>query len=327
MVKGAISKYLYIDSSLNTHNDHTKVLLPATPFSAEGGERMSLTLLSFGMRKAFHDINPTNSIFYLFVGATYYEVQIATGTYATFTDLAIAINDALTAAIAGIAEITSAATTYTARTRTYQIVFTMAGGHAATEVQIRCFLVKSGTLPAGVSRAGGFNDSYLILGAKPIRTVALAANGLLQPGTINTLVSTAPVVLSTIDAIYLRAGTIETGSYESTGFDTQAQDSLRMVESSIFARIPFDDTADVIELEDTGGDMFQHFLARKHVDTLDLRITDARGRSLAQLDPTQAEHGLLAFRVVLRWDLSGAPPPPPPRRLSQPLSNDHPPTV
>ena len=100
-----------------------------------------------------------------------------------------------------------------------------------------------------------------------------------------------------------------------------------MVESSIFARIPFDDTADVIELEDTGGDMYQHFLARKHVDTLDLRITDARGRSLAQLDPTQAEHGLLAFRVVLRWDLFGAPPPPPPRRLSQPLSNDHPPTV
>ena len=71
MVRGTISKYIYIDSSVNTHNDHTRVLMPAHPFSAQGNERMSLTLLSFGMRRSFHNINPTNGIFYLYVNTTY----------------------------------------------------------------------------------------------------------------------------------------------------------------------------------------------------------------------------------------------------------------
>ena len=91
MVRGTISKYIYIDSSVNTHNDHTRVLMPAHPFSAQGNERMSLTLLSFGMRRSFHNINPTNGIFYLYVNTTYYEVNIAPGTYSTFTTLAAAI--------------------------------------------------------------------------------------------------------------------------------------------------------------------------------------------------------------------------------------------
>ena len=331
MVRGTISKYIYIDSSVNTHNDHTRVLMPAHPFSAQGNERMSLTLLSFGMRRSFHNINPTNGIFYLYVNTTYHEVNIAPGTYSTFTTLAAAINDALMVTIGGVPEITAAATNYNGVSRSFTFTFTMATGHAATEVQVRCFFIKGGVLPAGVSVAGGFNDSYVILGAKPIRSTAAAANSLSQPGAINTLTSTAPASLSTLDALYIHAGTIETGSYSSTGFESHAQDSLRLIESSIFARIPFDDTSwtethEVIQFEDSGGDTFQSFLARKHVDVLDLRITDARGRSLAQLDPTQADDGLMAFRLCLRWDLF-APPMPPRPPLSQPLASDHPPTV
>ena len=192
MVRGRLSKNIYIDSSVNTHNDSTKVLVPSHPFSAQGNDRMSLTLLSFGMRRSWHNINPTNSIFYIYVGNTYYECQITSGTYSTFNTLATAINDALVAAIAaGIAEIQSAATNYNATTRQFTFVFTMAGGHAATEVQIRCFLIKSGALPAGVSVRGGYNDSFTVLGGKPIRSTIV--NALTQPGAINTLVSTAPV--------------------------------------------------------------------------------------------------------------------------------------
>ena len=108
--------------------------------------------------------NPTNSIFYIFVGGTHYECQISSGTYPTFNSLAVAINDAMTAAIvAGIAEIASVATTFNDTTRKFTIVFTMAGGHAGTPVQIRCFHIKSGFLLPGVSLQGGYNDSNVIL--------------------------------------------------------------------------------------------------------------------------------------------------------------------
>ena len=80
---------------------------------------------------------------------------------------------------------------------------------------------------------------------------------------------------------------VETGNYMSTGFESHATDSLRLIESSIFARIPFDDssfteTHEVVSFEDSGGDMYQSFLSRNSIDTLDIRVTDARGRSLSQ---------------------------------------------
>ena len=72
MVRGSISKSIFIDSSVNTHNDETRVMFPPHPFSAQGAERMSLTLVSFGMRRGWHNINPTNGIFYLYLNGTLY---------------------------------------------------------------------------------------------------------------------------------------------------------------------------------------------------------------------------------------------------------------
>ena len=330
MVRGAISKSVFIDSSINTHNDSTTVLFPPHPFSAQGGERMALTLLSFGMRRGWHNINPTNGIFYLFLNATYYEVQILPGTYATFVLLTAAINAGLAAAVTAIAEITSAVAAYDDTTREFTFTITMSGGNAAVATEVRCFLIKSGTLPVGVSLQGGYNDSYVILGAKPIRTTTEVFNSLSQPGAINTLVSNYTASLNTLDAVYIHAHNIETGNYMSTGFESHAQDSLRLIESSIFARIPFDDSSwteshEVVQFEDNGGDTFQSYLMRKSLDTLSLRVTDARGRSLAQLDPTQADNGLMAYRMCLRWDLFPAPAPPHETRHA--LVFEHPPTA
>ena len=317
MVRGQVSKLLFLDSSVNTHGDHTKVLLPPHPLSATGGERLALSLVSFSMRRNWYNINPTNGIFYLHVAGVYHEVAIVPGVYSTFAALTIAIQDALIVTVAGVAAIASAAVAYNATARKFTFTFTMAAGHAATEVQVRCLAIKSGALPAGVSLAGGFNDSHEILGAKPLRLAAEAFNSLSQPGALNTLTSMFPASLNTLDAIYLHTNTIETGNFMSTGFESHAQDSLRLIESSIFARIPFDDssfteTHEVVSFEDSGGDMYQSFLTRKHVDTLDIRVTDARGRSLAQLDPTQADNGLMAYRLCLRWDLFVPPPTPQP---------------
>ena len=329
MVRGTISKSIFIDSSINTHNDETKVIVPAHPFSCTGSERMALTLVSFGMRRGWHNINPTNGIFYLHLNGAYHEVVITAGTYSTFALLTDAINTALAATVAGIAAITSVLAAYDDTTRRFTFVATMSAGNAGVEVQVRCFLVKGGALPAGVSIRGGYNDSFVILGAKPIKIVAEAFNSLSQPGAINTLVSSYTASLNTLDGVYIHATSIETGNYMSTGFESHAQDSLRLIESSIFARIPFDDTTwteshEVVQFEDNGGDMFQSFLSRKSIDTLSLKITDARGRSLAHLDPTQADNGLMAYRMCLRWDLFPGPPTPQPRHA---LAFEHPPTA
>jgi hypothetical protein len=321
MVRGDVSKLLFLDSSVSTHGDKTKVMLPPHPFSAQSNERMALTLQSFSMRRNWYNLNDTNRIFYLFVNGVYYQVAITAGVYTTFNSLGNAINDALVATIATVAEIASSAVVYSATTRLFTIALTMAAGSTTVPVEIRCFSVKGGALPANVSIAGGFNDSHELLGGRPIRSVAAAANSLV--GTIaagvNTLVSYFPASLNTLDAVYLHTNTIETGNYMTTGHESHAQESLRLIESSLFARIPFDDSTfteahEVVSFEDSGGDAFQSFLTRKTLETLDIRVTDARGRSLATLDPTQADEGLMAFRMVLRWDLFITPQPPQPQQ-------------
>ena len=79
MVRGDVSKLLFLDSSVSTHGDKTKVMLPPHPFSAQSNERMALTLQSFSMRRNWYNLNDTNRIFYLFVNGVYYEVAITAG--------------------------------------------------------------------------------------------------------------------------------------------------------------------------------------------------------------------------------------------------------
>ena len=328
-MRGSISKLIFIDSTVNTLNDQTRVIVPAHPFQCTQDERMSLTLVSFGMRRGWHNINPTNGIFYLFLNATYYQVVITPGTYGTFALLTAAIQLGLSATVTNIAAISTATVAYDDATRQFTFTFTMSAGNAAVLVEVRCLLVKGGALPANVTITGGYNDSFVILGAKPIRTLADTFNSLSTTATANVLVSNYTASLNTLDGVYIHATSIETGNFMSTGFESHAQDSLRLIESSIFARIPFDDSSwteshEVIQFEDNGGDAYQSFLTRKSLDTLSLKITDARGRSLAHLDPTQADNGLMAYRMALRWDLFPGKPTP---KLKHPLAFEHPPTV
>ena len=92
-----------------------------------------------------------------------------------------------------------------------------------------------------------------------------------------------------------------------------AQDDIRLIESSLFARIPFDRSSfdevhEVVQYVDAGNDMFQSFPLRKNFEQLEMRICDSKGRSLAQLDPAQADDGLMAWKAVVRYDLFKPPP-------------------
>ena len=154
---------IFVDSSVNTHHDRTKISLPPHPFSAVGAERVAFSLQQFSIRRNWYNINPTNNTGDVYIDATYHEFAITPGVYSTFATLATAIQTALNEAAATIAKIASFAVAHNPVSRKFVIGVTRAAGQTA-EVQIRCFLIKSGPMPAGVSLQGGFNDLYEILG-------------------------------------------------------------------------------------------------------------------------------------------------------------------
>ena len=105
MVRGATSRMIFLDSSVNTHYDRTKINVPPHPFSAVGTERLALSLQQFSIRRNWLNINPTNNTGYVYIDATYHEFTIAPGAYATFAELATAVEAALNVTATGIAKI------------------------------------------------------------------------------------------------------------------------------------------------------------------------------------------------------------------------------
>lgn len=348
MVRGQVSRLIFLDSSVNTHGDRTRVLLPARAFSASGNEQMSITLQSFSIRRNWYNINPTNNTGFIFVDNTYFEFSIDPGLYASFAPHPLAF-DLASAIQAGLANCITSNTTlgtivsgvtcsYSIKTRLFTIVFTKNNGHHGKTVEIRCFAVKDMAHPQVLTQNGAFNDLFEILGARPIRSFANAENSLRlatsTPANQDHLVSRYPASLNTLDAIYIHLPALETGNFMSTGLESHIAESQQIVESSIFARIPFanatfDETHEVVQFEDTGGDAFQSMLTRKSLDNLDIRITDGKGRSLANIDPSQSELGLLSYKMALRFDIFIPPQPKEPSHgvARSALTHLHPPSV
>ena len=334
MVRGTTSRMIFLDSSVNTHYDRTKINVPSHPFSAVGSERMSLSLQQFSIRRNWLNINPTNNTGYVYIDATYYEFVVAPGAYATFAELAAGLEAALNATAVGIAKIDGFTVVHSAVTRKFTIGVQMTDDGSTSEVQIRCFLIKTGAMPAGVSLNGGFNDVHEIVGGKPLKLATndfASLQNITGPAKVQEIVSLYPASLNTLDAIYIHLVAFETGNFMSTGHEVHARDDFRLIESSLFARIPFDrstftEVHEVVQYIDAGNDMFQSFPLRKNLEQLELRICDAKGRSLAQLDPFQADNGLMAWKAVLRFDIFKTPP----SRTGKPLGpivTGHPPEL
>ena len=299
------SRLVFIDSEINTvgNRGKAKVLIPNSPFSVSGTDRMRLTLLSFDMRRNWYNVNQTNQILYINDGAdTYTEVVIPAGSYYTYAELAAAIQTGLRAHLA------TATCEYSDSTRKLSFTLTGAGANAF----LVCFQVKQGGPPTGVSAAGFFQDSYELLGAIPSRTLAAVnAIGGTGPG-----LQTAPfpASLNTLEAIYLRTN-LMSGNYQTYGHERYLPDQNGLTETQIFARIPltracFDEVFPFVTFEDA-NDTFQLNLQQKTLDSLELYVTDDKGRLLAEVDPRQADLGLMSFKCVLRWDHVTTPPLPP----------------
>eukprot|EP00966_Prymnesium_polylepis_P036612 849545-Prymnesium_polylepis.1 len=191
---------------------------------------MMLTLVSFDMRRSWYSVNQTNSVFYIFTpsSTTYQEVIIPAGSYATFADLAAAVQVGLrTAMDAGsLAE-------YTYSDATRKLSFTLTG--AAAYAHLVSFQVKQGGPPGGVSAAGFFQDTHELLGVIPSRsaTPVNATDGL----GATTVAAPFPAQLNTLEAIYLRSNVLG-GNYQTYGHESFLPDQNGLTETQIFARIP-----------------------------------------------------------------------------------------
>ena len=178
---------IFVDSTVNTHHDRTRISLPPHPFSVVGNERAAFSLQQFSIRRNWYNINQTNNTGYVYIDGTHHEFQIAPGVYSTFEDISLAIQAALTTTAANIAKINTFDVAPNLETRKFTITVTMAAGHS-TKVEIRCFQIKPGaTAPAGVTAQGAFNDIHEILGGKPLRSDADDFESLKPPKYVPSL--------------------------------------------------------------------------------------------------------------------------------------------
>lgn len=323
MVRGDQSKLLFIDSTVATHNDRVKLMLPSSAFTADAGDRIALTLQSFSMRRNFYSIHKYNSIFYVKVETDLVEIQIAHGSYDTFDKLATAIQTAMRTQLAAntlpaavLAAVNAGAIAVifeSTGSRKLKFTIPMKAGQHAVDVSILAYNIK-GAGPAGTSTLGIAQQTYEILGGKPIKTNSTAIDSLVvtstaaENGGSYILHSKYPAGLTNNSALYMRLTTLETGNFSSSSYNPNQTATNLMSESNLFARIPFDSSSyteqhEFVLYEDNGNDCFQSFPTRRNLEHLELQITDAHGRLLSENYPEQTEDDMLTFRCVIRFDL------------------------
>ena len=314
------SKLLYIDSEINTigNQGKAKVILPNNPFTVYGSEQMRLTLLAFEMKRSWYNINPSNNEFYLYSATSnaFFDVIIEPGMYDSFDGgtlptigkrgLGHAIKEALDVTVSAMntvlsSSITVSLVTYDENLRAFE--FDLSGTGLPADVQVVCFHCKSGTIPAGVTPSGFFSDSYEIIGGIPTRDVTQIVPAFTKSS--NSFESPLPASLNSLEAIYLRCD-LQTSNFQTAGFSQELPDRNTMTETNILARIPlqracFDPIFEYVQFEDT-NDLFQLRLRQKTLGSLTLDLTDDKGRRLAEVDPRQADLGLMSFKATLRWD-------------------------
>ena len=319
------SKLLFVDSEINTVGNQGKcrIIIPNHQFQIYGHEKMQLTLLSFEMKRNWYNINPSNNTFYLYTAAddAYFEVQVKPGLYTKFDvestsggkGLGEALKDALDKSCADIQ--TSYSSTCTCHEVIYDensrfFKFDLRGEGLPHDLQVIFFHCKTGTIPAGVSLNGFYNDCYEIVGGVPTRSVNTLKDGVYKDPT-STSASTLfesfmPVSLNSLEAIYLRSN-LQTSNFQTNGFSKDSQDRNTMTETNIFARIAlnrscFDDIFSFVQFEDSNN-LFQMHLHQKSLDSITLELTDDKGRLLSEVYREQADLGLMNFKCTIKWDV------------------------
>ena len=290
------------------------------------------------MRTNWYNINQYNNVFYVFTptvaggaAGTFYQVQIAAGSYYDFVDtiynagvgspitatgLSTAIQTALNASGIG----TGNTCTYDVITRkfTFGLNISAAGnnGTITANSYIVCFSIPSGVIgyvPAGVSGLYTFTDTNEILGSIPMRTYQSAAtvpiNTFGVAGTVagGILSFSSPYVaqLNSQEALYLRTN-LQTLNYSTYGF-AQSVFQNTITGSQIMARIPITNqlynVSDPFVSYEDANDTFQLTLGNKQLDNITISITDDKNRPIPNVAFGQVVSGQMSFKCSLKWEV------------------------
>lgn len=275
---------------------------------------MALTLTKINFKKNWTNINANNSLFYILTESddVLYPLEINFANYTTLPLLRDAIQAAVNVVMGGIPLLgpppgIQAITVELEENGPFanRLRFVIDLLDPNERVRIRCYHLKAGVAPAGVSALGQLQDVDRILGGTPILTEESASdstfNSFIEYGVnANQIQLLAPRVaqLSTIDNAYVRLN-LNTQGFMSTNMDKNSMDTQRLIESHIFASISVDNGGYVSEsYQDMGSDEYQSFLGQTSINSLKLSITDEIGR------PLDCE-----YDATLRWDLFVAPTP------------------
>jgi hypothetical protein len=333
------TRNIFIDSETNTINDQIQVSVNLIPndFYCRADEEMRITLTTFEMRTNWYNINQYNNVFYVFTptslgsaSGTFYQVQIAAGSYydfldtvynpgvatpTTITGLSTAIQTALNASGIG----TGHTCTYSPITRKFSITLNYAGaGSNATltaNSYIVCFAIPNGLatyIPTGVSPLYTFMDTNEILGCNSMRTYANASvvpvNAMGTPtdsGTALTFASPYVAQLNSQEALYVRTN-LQTLNYSTYGF-AQTIFQNTVTGSGIFARIPlqnqlYNEPDPFVTYEDK-NDTFAIIIGNKQLDNITIYVTDDKNRPIPNVAPGQVTAGLMSFKCSLKWEV------------------------
>jgi hypothetical protein len=330
---------IFIDSETNTIQDQCQVSVNLIPndFYCTADEEMRITLTTFEMRTNWYNINQYNNVFYVFTpttagsaSGTYYQVQIAAGSYydfldtiynpgvgspTTITGLASAIQTALNAAGIG----TGNTCTYSPTTRKFSIGLNVSAagnnGTITANSYIVCFAIPPGLapyLPTGVSPLYTFMDTNEILGSRPMLTfnnssvVPLNSMGTgSSAGGILTFVSPFVAQLNSQEALYVRSN-LQTLNYSTYGF-AQTIFQNTVTGSQIMARIPLQNqlynVPDPFVSYEDKNDTFSITIGNKQLDNITLYITDDKNRPIPNVAVGQVTSGLMSFKCSLKWEV------------------------
>ena len=316
------SRLVFVDSASNVRGNGEAATFKINnieDFTVNGiGKYLKATLSSFSMFKNWYNINETSGIFYALQGTTYTEIIIPKGDYDGFT-AATGILNPLDAAIQGaivLAGFTGALVTYDSLRRSFKVDMGAVGGWTNGTDDFRCFIHKTGTPPAGVSDAGFFNDSWMIIGGRPNKEVdgiSFAKTALDYDSASGLYISPYSAQLSAVDELVIRSD-FPSMNYQSAGYDRSTTAQSGLSSTDIFARLPltksiFDPQTGMIHFEDP-NDLFSVLMTNTQLSGFSLYLTDSRGRFIQEMTSGQASVGDLSFRAAIRFDNLLIPLPP-----------------
>jgi len=364
------TRNLFVNTELTLIGEcrNATINLPQSLMSCDENQRMRLTLQTFSMRKNWYNINKYNSVFYVVgrssTGAVVSKrFTITQGNYQSFSDRTYGFCANIIPFLEGFLKqppfnigTPNVTCTWNPISNKIQIKFDTTGAPANSLVDMK---LVSFTIPAyttvgtslvktiiGNDFLGSFQDNHEIMGGcnhinqdtnsfdelTPLYEVTKTGSAGNPSFQFDGLYNAS---LSSEENLYVRTD-LNSTSYQTSGFDTDANLYPYVVNSQILAKIPirnpeytyvqsrtleydatfpgtyigrqegdfrYEKPYDIIEYTDNGNNMFSILLVAKKINTMRLFITDSYGRLIPEISLDQIHCNAMNFTTSLRVDV------------------------